>query len=254
MVVVFSIAEYPSAAPEEELRIRGERALTTTACCAAGFTANSTCYLDVRDQVSAKCVGQRQCSIECKPERPDKRICAGINVTDPCSGVHKYLSVSVDCAGDEKLQPATGPAFRDLYPPDPAVGPQPQTEAASGLAAMKAAGTSLIDDSLRTSLGNMLAALVTNHNKSSGSKVTITGGIIDMAHLVPELLNYGHPDVAFDVLAAEGPDTYFNMAKCKSCNAHSSDPLINLPLRSRWSDTMGELEQRKRLRHIFWMR
>ena len=63
----------------------------------------------------------------------------------------------------------------------------------------------------------LLVALVENHNRSSSRKVAITGGILDMAHLVPELIKHGRPDVAFDVLAADGPGTYYNMARCERC-------------------------------------
>jgi hypothetical protein len=189
--------------------------------CATGLRSNATCYLDIRSQVSAKCLGQSECSVECGTVLK-KRNCAGVDVPDPCGGVHKHLSVSVGCSGDTAAQlegdgAIIGPAFRDLYPPDPAVGPQPQTEAASGLAAMDAAPASLIGEHLRVQLGNMLVALVENHNRSSSRKVAITGGILDMAHLVPELIKHGRPDVAFDVLAADGPGTYYNMAKCERC-------------------------------------
>lgn len=197
--------------------------------CAAGFRSNNSCFLDIRKQVSARCVGKAECSVECEPLPPGKRICAGVDVHDPCEGVHKHLSVSIQCSvgGTSTLLEAQresmsvddggsavatlGPAFSDPYPPNHGAGPQKQTEAASGLAAMEAAPKSLINDDLRVQLGNTLVALVRNHNHSLAKKVTITGGIIDMAHLVPQLILHGHPDVGFDVLAAEGPATYYNM-------------------------------------------
>ena len=187
--------------------------------CATGLRSNASCYQDVQSEVSAKCLGQSGCSVECVSV-PEQRICAGVDVPDPCGGVHKHLSVSITCSGEATAlhsyahgRPIVGPAFRDLYPPNPSVGPQPQTEAASGLAAMDGAPASLIGQDLRVKLGNMLVALVENHNHSSAKKVALTGGIIDMAHLVPELFEHGRPDVAFDVLAADGPGTYYNMAK-----------------------------------------
>ena len=195
--------------------------------CTAGFLSNNSCFLDIRKQVSATCVGKAECSVECEPRPPGKRICAGVDVQDPCEGVHKHLSVSIQCsAGLEAAKSESmsvsnddggsavatlGPAFSDPYPPNYGAGPQKQTEAASGLAAMEAAPKSLINDDLRVKLGNTLVALVQNHNQSLAKKVVITGGIIDMAHLVPQLILHGHPDVAFDVLAAEGPATYYNM-------------------------------------------
>ena len=196
--------------------------------CATGLHSNSTCYADVRREVSAVCLGQTECSVECELV-PHKRVCAGVNISDPCSGVPKSLSVSVECSARDKStaaepgretlsdsdNPISGPTFSDPYPPKPGDGPQLQTEAVSGLAAMKMAPTSLITDELRVELGNTLVELVKSHNHSVGSlgKVSITGGIIDMAHLVPVLIQHGHPDVGFDVLAAEGSDTYYNMAK-----------------------------------------
>ena len=194
--------------------------------CATGLRANESCYLDIRSHVAAKCVGESQCSVECEAT-VGKRVCAGVDVSDPCSGVPKHLSVAVNCSASESAADAAaattllpeaaivGPAFHDPYPPDPSLGPQLQTEAASGLAAMDAAPTSLISDGLRVELGRMMVQLAINRNRSSPAHVAITGGIIDMAHLAPELLNHGHPDVAFDVLAADGPATYYNMAKCE---------------------------------------
>eukprot|EP01043_Picozoa_sp_COSAG02_P038649 COSAG02_NODE_2996_length_7581_cov_35.324111_5_plen_340_part_00 len=198
--------------------------------CTAGFLSNHSCFLDIRKQVSAMCVGKAECSVECEPHPPGKRICAGVDVHDPCEGVHKHLSVSIQCsaggsstlleanretmsvADDRGSAVATlGPAFSDPHPLHYGAGSQEQTEAASSLAAMEAAPKSLINDDLRVQLGNTLVALVQNHNHSLAKKVDITGGIIDMAHLVPQLILHGHPDVGFDVLAAEGPATYYNM-------------------------------------------
>ena len=166
-----------------------------------------------------------------------QRVCAGVNVSDPCGGVRKHISVAVSCSGGSVTLldgAVVGPAFRDLYPPDPSAGPQLQTEAASGLAAMDAAPASLISDELRAQLGDMLVQLALSRNHSSGSdaRVAITGGIIDMAHLAPELLNHGHPDLAFDVLSADGPATYYNMAKCECDTPQPATPALPHPDRA----------------------
>ena len=34
-----------------------------------------------------------------------------------------------------------------------------------------------------------------------------------MSHLAPELINHGHPDVAFDLLSADGFPSYYTMAR-----------------------------------------
>ena len=189
--------------------------------CATGLEENANCYLNVSSQVSARCLGQSECSVECDVI-PHARICAGVNVSDPCGGVAKHLSVSMKCSATSKPAllatpvsggPITGLAFRDLYPPVPTQGVQPQTEAASGMAAMDSAPASLISEKQRVALSDMLAALVVNHNSSSTSKVSITGGIIDMAHLAPVLIGHGRPDVAFNLLAADAYPSYYNMAK-----------------------------------------
>ena len=153
--------------------------------CATGLQPNAQCFLDVRSPVSAMCVGQSQCVVECDLS-PGKRLCAGVSVHDPCGGVAKDLSVSVRCS-TEPGAPAPGPlvglAFQDLHgrishgPAVPGAGVQPQTEAASGMAAMDLAPASLIDEAQREDLGNMLVALVVNHSAASTQKATITGGI-----------------------------------------------------------------------------
>ena len=185
--------------------------------CTAGFRPNTECYLDVSPQVAAACLGKPTCSIECDPVYPQKRVCAGTNVPDPCAGIAKTLSVSVECSmASPELPPSTGPisglAFRDLYPPA-SCQPQAQTEAASGMAAMDLAPDWVVDEGQRAALAEMLAALAANRNASSSQKVTVTGGIIDMNHLAPELIRHGRPDVAFDLLAADGRPSYFNMAR-----------------------------------------
>ena len=82
------------------------------------------------------------------------------------------------------------------------------------MAAMDLAAESIIDAPQRAALGDMLVALLKPHNTSDPlQKVAITGGIIDMSHLAPELIKYGHPDVAFDLLAADGFPSYYNMAQ-----------------------------------------
>ena len=125
--------------------------------CATGFRSNSSCFLDIRSEVSGLCLGQAECSVECEVI-PGKRICAGVDVHDPCGGIHKHLFVSIQCSADGTsesintwrdglpLDAIVGPAFSDPYPPNRGSGPQPQTEAASGLAAMEAASTALITD------------------------------------------------------------------------------------------------------------
>jgi hypothetical protein len=59
----------------------------------------------------------------------------------------------------------------------------------------------------------MLAELVLNTNASDPQRATVTGGIIDLAHLVPVLIAHGRPDVAFELLAADGAPSYYNMAR-----------------------------------------
>jgi hypothetical protein len=180
--------------------------------CAAGLRSNASCYVNVRSQVEKLCLGQSECSVECKVV-PGKRICAGIDVRDPCLGVHKDLSVSIKCSGNATVSNTSsvspldddgavvGPAFRDLYPPHISRGPQLQTEAASGLAAMDR--TSLIDDGLRVKLGNTLVQLVINHNRSSTTNVAITGGIIDMVPLLASRsVNLSSLSLSFFVLCA----------------------------------------------------
>ena len=205
--------------------------------CTAGFHPNTTCYHDVSPAVAAACLGKPACSIECDPVYPKKRVCAGASVPDPCGGVVKRLSVSVACAAavppslspqpphsagplplspqpphSATAGPIAGLAFRDLDPPA-SCQPQAQTEAASGMAAMDLAPVWVITEAQRAGLGEMLAALATNHNGSSPQTVTVTGGIIDMNHLAPELIRHGHPDVAFGLLAADGYPSLYHMAR-----------------------------------------
>eukprot|EP01044_Picomonas_judraskeda_P017230 COSAG03_NODE_3203_length_2145_cov_1.127504_2_plen_276_part_00 len=111
--------------------------------CATGFRSNSSCFLDIRSEVSALCLGQVECSVECELI-PGKRVCAGVDVHDPCSGVHKHLFVSLQCSADSTSESIgtrredlplssgaiVGPAFSDPYPPTRGSGPQPQTEGA----------------------------------------------------------------------------------------------------------------------------
>lgn len=183
-------------------------------CAEGGFKPNQTCYLDVRRQVSAACLGRTSCTVECYPDATNHtRVCAGSTVADPCNGVPKSLSVSFVCSSGSSHSPIVGLAFRDPYRPTPARGPPVQTEAASGMAAMERAPATLIDERQRVALGDMLVSLVVNHNSSNPQRATVTGGVIDMAHLAPQLLRSGHPDVAFDLLAAEGYPSYYNMAK-----------------------------------------
>jgi hypothetical protein len=169
----------------------------------------------VSSYVAAACIGKAECTIECVLGNHE-RICAGVNVSDPCGGVAKHLSVSVTCgAKDAESEeqsahtsppttrerqscrnedpPIVGLAFRDLYPEKTArsSGVRAQTEAGSGMAAMDLAPRTLINDAQRVALGNMLAALVTNHNSTSSQLATVTGGIIDMAHLAPQLISHG---------------------------------------------------------------
>jgi hypothetical protein len=184
--------------------------------CANGFRPGDKCYLNVSNAVALACVGQSSCSVECSLS-PGKRVCAGVDVHDPCNGIAKHLSVSVRCSGTPTPSPSgiTGLAFRDSYPPVTAAAshrtnnpPAAQTEAAAGLAAMDVV---LTDEKERAAMGSMMAAMVTN--VSSNQTATVTGGIIDTAHLAPALISFGHPNVAFDFLAADGQPSYYNMAK-----------------------------------------
>lgn len=196
--------------------------LTNGSCSSrGGFHPNSKCYFDVSHEVSKICVGRSACSVECVARVPHLRICAGANVNDPCQGISKQLAVSATCTPSPSPSPSPSPfpnkpivglAFRDLYPPAQN-GPQAQTEAASGMAAMNLAPDSLISNVQRAALGDMLAALVINHTAANPKAVVYTGGIIDMSHLAPELIEYGHPDAAFNFLAADGSPSYYSMAK-----------------------------------------
>jgi hypothetical protein len=191
-------------------------------CASPPLGANSTCFVDVSAEVAAACVGKSTCSVECDNIAGGKRICAGVNVKDPCSGVHKKLSVSVSCSSSVETTgeaaAIVGLAFRDIEWPESA-RPQAQTEAGSGMAAMELASESLIDTAQRVALGKMLRSLVLNTSVSGTPEpfttdgATVTGGVIDMAHLAPELLNVGHPDAAFSLLAADGYPSYYHMAK-----------------------------------------
>ena len=188
------------------------------------FAPNSTCYVDVSSEVAAACVGRSSCSVECAPFAGQKRICAGVNVNDPCHKVQKHLSVAVSCSSsppvrEKKGESIVGLAFRDVEVPEEK-RPQAQTEAAAGMAAMELAPESVIDSTQRIALGKMLVALVLNTSATgpnfpftTDGGPTITGGVIDMAHLAPELLNLGHPDAAFSLLAADGYPSYYHMAK-----------------------------------------
>jgi hypothetical protein len=121
----------------------------------------------------------------------------------------------------------SGLAFRDLYPPNASHHkntnnkPSAQVETASGMAAMDRVLTSDthghnrqttlgIGENLRPALGDMLAALVTN--VSSTQAATIDGGIVDLAHLARSLLRYGKPQAAFDLLSADGDNSYYSWA------------------------------------------
>lgn len=179
-------------------------------CPSGGFRPSAECFLNVSTQVAAACVGKSQCSVECYAEPPDLRICAGANVSDPCSGVQKHLSVSVQCSTPPGPKPpAAGLAFHDPNPPPGNRIVQQQTEAAAGLAVMDAVLTN--DTNLREELASTLGALVTD--VSPNQTATVTGGIIDMSHLASDLMLFGRPDVAFGVLSADGFPSYYNMAK-----------------------------------------
>ena len=200
--------------------------------CASGLRPSSACYLDVTREVLAACVGRSTCTVECTLA-PHLRVCAGVNVSDPCGGVVKHLSVSVTCSASPAPSPSPAPivglAFRDLYPPlgnnDP---PQAQTEAGAGMAAMDFASEAVVDDHQRVALGDMLVALVANPNKSSTQKATVTGGIIDMTYLVPQLISHGHPDVAFDVRLVCHPACFFSVtcSLFSACRTFSSATIL----------------------------
>ena len=182
-------------------------------CAEGGFQPNHDCFLDIRPQLAAACVGLPQCTVECDSV-PHQRICAGTNVSDPCGGTQKHLSVSVACSGPAPPPPPPPPAptvglsFHDLDPPPGKPLVQTQTEAAAGLAAMEVA---LTDDSQRAALASTLAALVTSQRANQSA--TVTGGVIDMSYLAPMLVRFGRPDVAFDLLSADGEPSYFHMAQ-----------------------------------------
>lgn len=184
--------------------------------CAQGLEPSLDCFVDVSHAVVAACVGHRNCSIECVAI-PHQRLCAGVNFTDPCPGIEKHLSVSVVCDGTPPppSTPITGLAFSDPYPPASFQTrtnhkPSLQTESASGMAAMAVAPMNLLSDAQRADLGDFLASLVLN--VSMAQVASITGGVIDMNHLAPELVRYGRPDAAFALLSSDGSPSYFNMA------------------------------------------
>jgi hypothetical protein len=123
---------------------------------------------------------------------------------------------NVSVPGPEALsKPQSGLAFRDPYPPtaNRNVPPALQTETAAGIAAMDRASADILRPKDRVALGAMLAELVLNTNASDPQRATVTGGIIDLAHLVPVLIAHGRPDVAFELLAADGAPSYYNMAR-----------------------------------------
>lgn len=111
--------------------------------------------------------------------------------------------------------PISGLAFRDVHPPNITHHgtqnnpPSAQVEAASGMAAMD----SVLDGNCteRGALADMLAGLV--ENVSSVYSATQTGGVIDMAHLGPSLVNFGRPDAAFALLSTDGPTSLYHMAE-----------------------------------------
>jgi hypothetical protein len=137
------------------------------------------------------------------------------------------------------MRPFSGLAFRDLYPPVNATHhknfnnmPSAQVEAASGMAAMDhvltTSGTQRYPrqnlpgagEGLRPALASMLAALVTNI--SSSQAATIDGGIVDLAHLARSLLRYGKPQAAFDLLSADGQNSYYSWAAVSGTLADTS--------------------------------
>ncbi len=123
---------------------------------------------------------------------------------------------NVSVPGPEALcKPQRGLAFRDPYPPTANKNTPPalQTETAAGIAAMDRVAADILSPEDWVALGAMLAELVLNTNTSDPQRATITGGIIDLAHLAPELIAHGRPDAAFELLAADGSPSYYHMAR-----------------------------------------
>jgi hypothetical protein len=115
---------------------------------------------------------------------------------------------------------APGMIFHDPYPPINGSmrhgqlmlnhPPERQTETAAGMVAMDNALDTNAHQPLRAALGDAMAELVLNI--TSNQTATVTGGMIDTAHLGHALVKFGRPDAAYELLTADGEPSYYNMA------------------------------------------
>ena len=151
---------------------------TLTAGCPS--LAKGSCFADLSAAVRTACVGKLVCTVVCTGGEGCIVNGAAVNVTDPCYGTKKTVSVSITCSG---APPAPGP------PPTPTksydTGMMTSVALAIEIGAANAAGSAVNSSALERL--SLLMTAHTNHH---------TTGIIGYKVLHEALRAGGHEDQA----------------------------------------------------------